>query len=124
MKQKKHFSLFALAIAMLFVVGCGGSPKSAIENWSEAILEGNIEEANKYTATECHGINEFLILSLKSDSRDREEFKTDIEDLLDGEVDYDGGQKFYAGEAAFVEGEKTAMMVVKEDGKWKVFPVK
>ncbi len=119
MKIRNVFSMFMLAVAMLFVVGCGGSPKSAIENWGEAMLDGDLETANEYTADGSKGMNELLMMGV---SADKEGFEEMLEDLLDGEVDYVDSET--GNDAAKVSGEKHEIMLVKEDGEWKVCPVK
>ncbi len=61
MKIKTTLSLLAILSATIIFTGCTKSPNEVVEKWSEAILDGDIKEANEYSTKNMKETNKYFI---------------------------------------------------------------
>lgn len=61
MKIKTTLSLLAILSATIIFTGCTKSPNEVVEKWAEAILDGNIKEANEYSTKNMKDTNKNFI---------------------------------------------------------------
>ena len=58
--MKKAFSLVFMFLAFaLLMVGCSDSPKTVAKKYVQALSNGDVEEANKYSTSRTHVLNGF-----------------------------------------------------------------
>lgn len=105
----------ALAITTIFLTGCSDSPNAVAEKWTDAIIDGDISRANKYSAgSDSTMMNTFTIEMFKSmDSKEKAEKIKQIKAALKNEAEIDGD------EAIISDGE-IEIELQKIDGDWKV----
>ncbi len=133
MKIRNVFSMFMLAVAMLFVVGCGDNsptavvekqeadtPTAVVEKWAEALLDGDVEEACEYCTgapdKEIKAFMYLIALGIEEDEDVREEFEELIKEIDDCEESIDGDRAEVAP-----EGEEDDPIILKKvDGEWKI----
>ena len=107
-------ALVVLVLLILWAVFGGSSPKSAFNDWRDAIVSGNLEKANKYSFGENKSrYNETLIKGLKNSDTMKLEFK---EVKVIG-VEKNG--KFATVKLMDGKGKKSEFSMVDEGG-WKV----
>lgn len=132
MKIRNVLSMLMLAVAMLFVVGCGDdsptivvekqqadSPTIVVEKWAKAMLDGDIEEACEYCTgapdKEIKAFMSLMVLAIEEDEDTREKFMEDMKEIDDCEESIDGDRAEVAP-----EGEDNPIILKKVDGEWKI----
>ena len=125
--MKKAFSLVFMFFAFaLLVIGCSNSPETVAKKWGQAIIEGDLKEANKYSTEKTSAANAFYI-SWLSASKQKAEEKNDYTEYLkvkeelefkDDRVEIDCNvAKIYTKN----EGKSHSIMKLKKvNGDWKV----
>ncbi len=104
----KKFLILLVAFAGLFILsGCKDSPKEVAQKWSQAIIDRNIEDANKYSTAASGGLNALAVAFGKP--------KDDIHKYIDSAVEVINGDT-----AELKNKDELLMMLKKVDGEWKV----
>lgn len=126
--MKKAFSLVFMFFAFaLLVIGCSNPPETVAKKWGQAIIEGNLKEANKYSTEKTSAANAFYISWLSASKQEAEE-KNDYTKYLkvkeelefkDARVEIDGDvAKIYSKDE---KGRPYSNMKLKKvNGDWKV----
>ena len=97
---------FLVAFAGLFILsGCKDSPKEVAQKWSQAIIDRNIEDANKYSTAASGGLNALAVALPEGD----------IHKYIDSAVEVINGDT-----AELKNKDELLMMLKKVDGEWKV----
>ena len=112
----KKFLMMLVAFAGLFILsGCKDSPKDVAQKWGQAILDGNVDEANKYSTDNVKLLNAFAVASFEKNAESKAKFEKDIKEL-------DNATETIKGDTAEVKvkGEDKPMTLKKVDGEWKV----
>lgn len=136
MKKRTIFVALVAVCAMMVVVGCSDSKKTgsskssksielakpepvvALEKWLDAILDYDLEGANKYSTEQSEEMNTLLIFALMADEGEEsegfaEEFKSDVEEMIEDGCEIDES-------VAYIGNDEEGILLVKEDGQWKV----
>ena len=113
--MKRLFSLMLMFVVFgMLLMGCSNSPKTAAKKWMQAIENGNLEDANKYSTARTHTLNG-LIVSMGAGSGDEDIEKT-LKAIDDARVEIDGDSaKIYTS-----DDDKKPITLKKVDGDWKV----
>ena len=125
--MKKAFSLVFMFFAFaLLVIGCSNPPETVAKKWGQAIIEGDLKEANKYSTEKTSAANAFYISWLSASKQEAEEMndytkylkvKEELE-FKDARVEIDGDvAKIYSKDE---KGEHSNMKLKKVNGDWKV----
>ena len=112
----KKFLMMLVAFAGLFILsGCKDSPKEVVQKWSQALIDGNLDEANKYSTAKVQVLNPIIIAGMKEDAKDKAEFEKNIKEL-------DNATETIKGDTAEVKvkGDDDPITLKKVDGEWKV----
>lgn len=108
MKIKTTLSLLAILSATIIFTGCTKSPEEVVEKWAEAILDGDIEEANEYSTRNMKDTNKnFIEIVEEPKYTDRYKFSLIITLSVDPIID---------GNEAFLPG----VYLKKRNGEWKI----
>jgi len=113
--MKKLF-FTGLALAALFVLaGCGDSPMDVTMKWGNALADGDVNTANKYSTQRTHALNGLMAAACNTE-KDKTEFKNNLAKLKkEGKVTINGDTATISA-----EGEKDGLTLTKVDGAWKV----
>lgn len=107
-------ALVVLVVLILWAIFGGSSPKSAFNNWRDAIISGNLEKANKYSFGDNKSrANEGLIKMLKNSDTAKLEFKQ-------GEIVGVEKHGKYATVKVMDSKGKTSDMPMVDEGGWKI----
>lgn len=112
----KKFLMMLVAFAGLFILsGCKDSPKDVVQKWGQALIDGNLDEANKYSTDNVKLLNAFAVEGFKKNAEQKAKFEKDIKEL-------DNATETIKGDTAElkVKGEDKPMTLKKVDGEWKV----
>ena len=116
--MKKAFSLVFMFLAFaLLMVGCSDSPKTVAKKYVQALSNGDVEEANKYSTSRTHVLNGFAasMINLGEDTSKSSDLKEGLEEIENARVEIDGDvAKIYSKEG------KDPMILKKVNGDWKV----
>ena len=120
--MKKAFSLMFMFLAFaLLMVGCSDSPKTVAKKDVQALSNGDVEEANKYSTSRTHALNGFAASminlgdNLGEDTSKSSDLKEGLEEIENARVEIDGDvAKIYSKEG------KDPMSLKKANGDWKV----
>ena len=115
--MKKLSLLLMSLIAMVIFAGCGDSPKDVAIKWGNAIADGDVKTANKYSTEQTQSLNVLIAagLSADKDSKDVQEFKDNIKKLKSAKEEINGDTA-----KVIVEGDSDGIPLKKVDGQWKV----
>ena len=118
-EMKKLSSLvFMLFVFGLLLVGCSDSPKTVAKKWMQAIENGDVTEANKYSTERTHMLNGFAVSMMKDEDKDKDngKFKEELDKLDNARVEIDGDNaKIYTS-----DDDDKPMTLKKVNGDWKV----
>lgn len=121
--MKKAFSLVFMFLAFaLLMVGCGDSPKTVAKKYVQALSNGDVEEANKYSTSRTHVLNGFAASminlgdNLGEDASKSSDLKEGLEEIKNARIEIDGDvAKIYSK-----EDKEDPMILKKVNGDWKV----
>lgn len=121
--MKKAFSLMFMFLAFaLLMVGCSDSPKTVAKKYVQALSNGDVEEANKYSTSRTHVLNGFAASminlgdNLGEDASKSSDLKEGLEKFENARVEIDGDvAKIYSK-----EDKEDPMILKKVNGDWKV----
>ena len=95
--MKKAFSLVFMFLAFaLLMVGCSDSPKTVAKKYVQALSNGDVEEANKYSTSRTHALNGFAASminlgdNLGEDTSKSSDLKEGLEEIENARVEIDG----------------------------------
>lgn len=111
--MNKLTTVFAVAMSVVLVTGCGKSPKNTVKAFTENLAKGKISESKKY-ATEQTG--KLLDMASSMDSIPIEPNFQFI--LVEQSID---GNKAVVRYKEKPDGDVESMDLVKIDGEWKVY---
>jgi len=114
MKLKFGLSCLFSTAALMFLTGCGDSPKDVANKWRQAILEGDIKTANELSIEEAHAVNGIVINELTDDPDQPE---------LVNLVKFDYDEEKINGNKAVVFNKvnpQEKLKMIKSNGKWFV----
>jgi len=122
--MKKLFSLMFMFVAFgLLLMGCSDSPQKVAKNWLQAIANGDVSEANKYSTENTHALNSLFVTMLKkAEDNDKDQFKDKDEKIKEGLKKFDDARVEIDGDTARIynDDEDKPMILKKVDGDWKV----
>lgn len=121
--MEKAFSLVFMFLAFaLLMVGCSDSPKTVAKKYVQALSNGDVEEANKYSTSRTHVLNGFAASminlgdNLGEDASKSSDLKEGLEKFENARVEIDGDvAKIYSK-----EDKEDPMILKKVNGDWKV----
>ena len=114
----KKLTLILMTLAAIFIfAGCSKSPKDAALAWGKATINGNLEEANKYSTSGSKEVNQYLILRSNSLSAEKKKERVDnlVKEIKNAKCEIDGDTA-----AILIESENMLIPIRKVDGEWKV----
>lgn len=119
MKLKTLIVAIAAAFCALFATGCADSPTDVVDNWRDAILDGDIEEANDYCTDNMHAFNALMIAGIKENEKDDASKNDDFKNmkLVKEEIDGDTAKVWEEGK------ENPTFFLKKVDSKWKIYKI-
>ena len=113
--MKKILFLMLAVCGLLLFAGCSDSPKDVAKKYAIALADGDLAKANEYSTERTHKLNA-LIISMMSDSENKEKVKKDLDKIDDCREEIDGDTaKLYADES-----DEDPIILKKVDGDWKV----
>ena len=118
--MKKLFTLMLALCGLLFITGCADSPQDVAKKYTQALYDGDLAEANKYSTKKTHAFNEIVINASKDKKSDKDKAK--LKEALDS-ID-DSTEQIDGNTAKLISGKKTIAILQKVDGDWKVDVVK
>lgn len=114
MKVIKYLSLIALTVTTIFLTGCSDSPNAVAEKWANAIVDGDVSRANKYSVSNSAEANGILILMFQGmDSNEKAEQIKQMKTALKKTAEIDGND-------AIISNGDFEFKLRKVDGNWKV----
>ncbi len=113
--MKKFLTVLFVVASLLIMTGCADSPKDVTKKWLQAISEGNLEEANKYSAANVQLVNTFLIAGVNNDPSAKAKMQ---EGLRQSSI-----RQEITGDTAlvYIDGNNEPITLKKIDGEWKVY---
>lgn len=100
--------MLAILSATIIFTGCTKSPNEVVEKWSEAILDGDIKEANEYSTKNMKETNKHLI-SMTDRPVDIDSLKLIFKIALSVDPIIDGNEAFLPG-----------INLKKRNDEWKI----
>ena len=120
--MKKAFSLMFMFFAFaLLVIGCSNSPETVAKKWGQAIVEGDLKEANKYSTEKTSATNGIYISWLIAGKQMAEE-KNDYTDYLKlkEQLEFKDARVEIDGDVAQLYSGNEKLKLKKVNGDWKV----
>ena len=113
--MKKFLMLAAVFAGMFILTGCSDSPKDVAEKWVTALIDGDVEEANKYSTSDAKVLNAMFVSAMEKDEDQKKEMEKALDAIDDAEEKIDGD----TAKLVFKDGEGN-IDLKKVDGEWKV----
>ena len=114
--MRKFLTIMLAAFGLLLLAGCKDSPKQVAKNWMQAIADGDVETANKYSTSKVHVINALAVAGVKEDPNAKKEITDSIAKIDNAREEINGDTaKLYENSS-----DTDPLTLKKVDGEWKV----
>lgn len=107
----KKISVVFVMFLLVFLVGCGDSPKSVAQKWQKAIIDSDLKAANALSTEKSQSCNALIIAMVSN--KDHEFYTKFREKVFNKEE--------ITGDKAVVTTDGSGKLdLVKQNGKWLV----